>query len=169
MAVTATLSAAQLRSIEKAISRLGDSKSANVLVGKATRIAGKMFLLQPAKQATPKHTGQLRKATKLRAIKRKRNSAGVLVGYSDKEAVAKQAKTNKKLESEGKPKEKALPFYGAFIEYGYKVGSRRLGDARTKVKGRGILRKVAKIHGKRAQDHAAKLIAYAMEQLAKKK
>jgi hypothetical protein len=150
MAVTATLSAAQLRSIEKAISRLGDSKSANVLVGKAARIAARMHLLQPSKAAMPVASGQLKKATKLRSIKRSRVSAGVRVGFSDNDFVGNQ-------------------FYGAFQEWSFRIGSLKLGGSRRKMEGRFMLRKVAKIHGKQAQDHAAKLIADAMEQLAKKK
>ena len=94
-------------------------------------------------------SGQLRKATKLRSIKRSRVSAGVRVGFSDKDVVGDQ-------------------FHGAFQEYGFRIGARRLGDARTKIAGRGMLRKVADQHGKKAQDMAAKLIADAMETMAKK-
>jgi len=150
MGIRVEFSAAQLRSIEKAISRLGDSKSANVLVGKAARIAARMHLIQPAKAAMPVASGQLKKATKLRSIKRSRVSAGVWVGFSEKDFVGDQ-------------------FYGAFQEWGFRIGSRKLGDSRRKIEGRFMLRKVAKIHGKQAQDHAAKLIADAMEQMAKKK
>ena len=141
---------AQLRSIEKAIDKLGDVKTANALVSRSARIAAKMFLLQPAKKATPKQTGQLRKSTKIRAIKRSKDAAGVRVGYSDQDFVGDQ-------------------FYGAFVEYGYRVGPRRLGDARTKVEGQGNLKRVADNNGAAAADKAARLIGDAMVQRAKKK
>lgn len=157
MAISVELSAAQLRSIEKAIAKLGDSKSVNALVGKAARVAARTHLIKPAKAAMPvgkapanrrpgskpKHSpGQLRKATKLRSIKRSRISAGVRVGFGDKDFVGDQ-------------------FYGAFLEYGFHARG-------TKVPGRGMLKGVAEKHGKAAQDMAAKLIADALETMAKK-
>lgn len=149
MPISVELSGAELRSVERAIAKLGDSTTANQLVGKAARVAAKAHLIKPAKAAMPMASGQLRKATKIRSIKRRRDSAGVQVGFSEKDFVGDQ-------------------FYGAFQEYGFRVGPLRLGDARTKIAGRGMLRKVADQHGKKAQDMAAKLIADAMEKMAKK-
>lgn len=157
-------SKAQLRSIEKAISKLGDSKTANQIVSKAARVSAKLHLLPQSKAATPVSKapvkrgvkskpkpppGRLRKSTKIRTIKRKQNSAGVSVGYADKDFTGDV-------------------FYGGFIEYGFRVGDRKLGNSRTQVKGQGNLRKVAQANGAKAAEYAAKLIADAMEKVAKR-
>lgn len=142
-------SKAQLRSIEKAISKLGDSKTANQIVSKAARVSAKLHLLPQSKASTPVQSGALRKSTKIRAIKRKKNSAGVSVGYADKDFTGDV-------------------FYGGFIEYGFRVGDRKLGNSRTQVKGQGNLRKVAQANGAKAAEYAAKLIADAMEKVAKR-
>lgn len=142
-------SPAQLRSIDRMVSKLGDAKTANALVSKAARIAARKHLLPQSKQATPRQTGALRKNTKIRAMKRSRVGAGVRVGYSDKDFAG-----------EG--------FYGSFVEYGYRVGPRKLGETRTKVEGQKNLKKVAAQNGPKAVDEATKLIARSMEQIAKR-
>lgn len=139
----------QLKSIETAISKLGDVKTANQVVSKAARIAAKVHLLPQSKKATPKQSGVLRKSTKIRAIKRKKDTAGVSIGYSDKDFTGDA-------------------FYGGFVEYGFKVGPRRLGDARKSVKGQFNLKRVAEQNGNRAVQYALKLINDAMTKIIKR-
>lgn len=75
------------------------------VLGKAARIAMKP-LLQNAKANAPKgKTGLLRKAIKLRAMKRSRVKVGVYIAIGDKMF-------------EGQT------FYGAFQEFGWRVGKR---------------------------------------------
>jgi hypothetical protein len=131
------------------IERLGNSKTANQLVTKAARQSAKTYLLKPSKAAMPTRTGQLKKATKVRSMKRSRRGAGVRVGFGEKDFVGDQ-------------------FYGAFQEYGYRRGARALGNSRQQVDGKKMLTNIAKKYGKQAAEYAARLIAIGLEKIARR-
>ena len=52
-------------------------------------------------------------------------------------------------------KDKGATFYGAFVEFGHRVGSRKLGDARKEVAGQHFMQKAVAAKGQAAADAAA--------------
>lgn len=89
------------------LSALTDAEARKAVLG-ATREAAKLIMAE-VKRTIPKRTGLLRKSVKVRAIKRSRKRIGVRV-------------TTSKFNSNYQGK----AFYGAFLEFGWKTGSRRV-------------------------------------------
>jgi HK97 gp10 family phage protein len=86
------------------------TKVANKVLRQALRPAAKIVLEQ-AKKEVPVVTGALKKSLKVRAGKRRKGSVKVLVQTA-----------------EGFFKGKT--YYGGFVHFGHRIGSRRLGDSR---------------------------------------
>lgn len=87
------------------------------ILRKACR-AGAKVVAEAVRRRAPKLTGQTRKAIKVKAAKRSRRRKGVSV-----------------LVQLGAGLYKGTTFYGAFVEFGHKAGSRKLGDRRKQVPG----------------------------------
>lgn len=90
------------------------AKFARKILSKALR-AGAKVVQAAAKKLAPKLSGLLRRSIKVRATKRKKGRVGFVVGTSAGDYKGKS-------------------FYGAFLEWGHRLGSRKLGSKRRKVK-----------------------------------
>ena len=115
------------KEIEKALKQLTKAQG-RAAIRKGCR-AGAKITQRAAKQIAPRKTGLLAKSIKVRAIKRSRTKVGVMVttGSSSNLFTGKT-------------------FYGAFQEWGWKVGKRPgkgSPDARRKVQGKFFLKKAA--------------------------
>jgi HK97 gp10 family phage protein len=95
--------------LEKAFTQLPINLTKKI-IRKALRNGGKI-VQKAAKANAPVKSGALKKAIKIRAGKRVTGKQSVFIGTSDKAFVGKM-------------------FYAAFIEFGHKQGSRKLGNER---------------------------------------
>jgi HK97 gp10 family phage protein len=149
----ATLDKKQLAAVRRMLALL-PKRIRNKVLRQELRKAAKA-LVAPSKAATPVRTGKLRKSVKVRAAKVKRG-VGVNVGYSDKNFVGDT-------------------FYGAFLEFGWKIGKRQssaatrqgIPDTRREVPGKRYLGKVAEQYGPELLNKATLAIAKRVEQEAK--
>lgn len=102
------------------------SKQAKSVFRKSARPALKPVLAEARSQA-PTKTGTLRRSIKIKALKRSRSAIGLRITTGTDTS-----------DFQGRA------FYGGFQEYGWKVGSRNLGDNRTQVKGLHFMRNAAR-------------------------
>lgn len=142
----------QMESIKRMLLQL-PKKIRNKILRQELRAAAKK-LVAPSKAATPVRTGKLQKSVKVRAAT-KRGSVAMRVGYGEKNFTGKT-------------------FYGAFLEWGWRVGkrpSKRLAgtelDKRPKIEGREMLGKVAEKKGPELLDGLIKSISARLEVEAK--
>jgi len=99
--------------LEKKLNLL-DAKVSRKIVSRALR-AGAKVILDKAKQLAPRgKSGKLYKSLKVRAGKRKKGVIRFVVQTKDGDF-------------------KGETFYGAFIEFGHKAGSRKLGNSRKSI------------------------------------
>lgn len=87
-----------------------DKKFQNKVIRKGLRAGGKVWQ-SAARGEAPVQTGKLKRSIKVRSGKRKRDSISITVGMGAKDYTGEA-------------------FYGSFIEYGYHIGKRSLGDSR---------------------------------------
>jgi HK97 gp10 family phage protein len=141
---------AEWPALERQLSRIAASDAINAMrVG--TRAGAKV--IQPmAVQLAPKRTGALKAAIKVQAPKRRiaSNAISTLVRAGKGDFVGKT-------------------FYAAFQEYGWKVGARKLGDARRQVEGQHYMERAAKQMGERAIQVAIEATWAALAKLAQRK
>lgn len=97
---------------------------------------GSKIIADAAKANAPSAGGLLRKAIKVRAAKRSRKNKNLVT-------VRPQI---------GAGDFKGETFYGAFQEYGYRVGRRQMGDKRTFVEGRHYMERAFKEKSPQAKD-----------------
>lgn len=113
----------QVSGIEDINARLStlDKRIARKVTSRALRAGGKM--VQSAAQALcPEETGTLAKSIKVRAGQRRKGKVRIIVGA-------------------GKSWFTGPAFYGAFVEFGHKQGSRKLGDNRKMIPGKNFIKK----------------------------
>jgi HK97 gp10 family phage protein len=147
----ANLNMKQVAEIKRMLVSL-PKKIRNKILRKVLRESAKQ-LVAPSKAATPVRTGKLRRSVKVRAQKRSRKSIGVFVGFSDKAFTGDT-------------------FYGAFLEWGWRLGKRpsradRDSDTRRKVEGRKMLTRVAESKGPGLLNRAAQQVAQMIESEAR--
>ena len=99
------------------------SKVSKRVLRKALR-AGAKPIAAAAKNLAPSKSGALRSSIKVRSGKRSRRGMSIIVGL-------------------GADWYKGDQFYAAFVEFGYRVGSRKLGDARREVEGQHFMKRAA--------------------------
>jgi HK97 gp10 family phage protein len=129
--------------IDAALSAI-EKNVAKKIARKALREGGKI-ILKEAKSNAPKESGALKKSIKLRAGKsKKKGRASVVIGTGAKWFQGDQ-------------------FYGAFLEFGHKAGSRKLGDARKQVEAKPYLAPAGEA---KAAEAARKVVDSIWEQLA---
>ena len=102
----------QIDGIKEAVGNIDalDKKMRNSVIRKGLRAGGKVWR-DAARGEAPSQTGKLKRSIKVRSGKRKKDSISITVGMGAKDYVGNS-------------------FYGAFIEYGFHIGKRSLGDAR---------------------------------------
>jgi len=102
------------------LGKLGDQKTVKSLLKKSLRAGAKPMLLA-ARAKAPVRTGRVKKALRIAAAtKQKPGWVGVVIKIGDRNFVG-------------------IAFYGAFQEFGWHVGSRRLGSARREIPGKHFL------------------------------
>lgn len=101
-----------------------------------------------AKAYAPKDTGQLEKSIKIKSARGEGDTVSVRVTTGAGDYLGDT-------------------FYGAFIEYGYKKGSRRLGDRRPQIAAQPYMGPAAEANKDRAIQIAAEVIRQELEKLAK--
>lgn len=106
------------------------------------------IILEGAKQAAPVGSGQLQKSLRVRAGKRTR-----------KNVVTMQVVT-------GKEFFQGDTFYGAFEEFGHRIGSRSLGDQRAVYPGTHFIEHAYKSKAEEAKNDAIQRIAIGIEKAA---
>lgn len=131
-----------------------EPKVKNKICRQALRKAAKP-VATVAKQLAPKKTGQLRKAIKVRAMKRSRRGVGIEV-------------------LTGKDFFQGDQFYGAFQEFGWHAGPRkaskkrgykRIGDKRRWIEGKHFLEGAYDRQGQASKEIALRLIAQGINNL----
>ena len=102
----------QIDGIKEAVGNIDalEKKMRNSIIRKGLRAGGKVWR-DAARGEAPSQTGKLKRSIKVRAGTRKKDSISITVGMGAKDYVGNS-------------------FYGAFIEYGFHIGKRSLGDAR---------------------------------------
>jgi len=115
----ATLNLIGEKALQRKLAALGRT-GANKVLRKALR-AGAKVIRTEAQANAPVLTGDLRANIRVRAMKRRKQGVGVRVVVGDGWYQGDQ-------------------FYGAFLEFGHRVGSRRLGDARATVEPKPFMR-----------------------------
>lgn len=144
------------KKLERALRKL-DVKIRKKITRDALRPAAKI-IQQKAKANAPRgKTGELRKAIKVRALKRSRVNTGIQVRLDWGSKGAKSAAATKG---------RRLPYYAGFQELGYRIGSRKLGNKRTLVPGKHFMENAFKSEGPRARDLAIKLMWQGIERAA---
>ena len=124
------------------------ARIAGKIVRPALRAAAKEIQTE-AKRLAPFKSGLLRKNIKVRAGKRKRGRISVLV-------------QNKAGDYRGET------YYAAFQEFGYRIGSRKLGTSRKEVAGKGFMRRAGESKQKAATEIVSRMMREGVIREAKK-
>lgn len=106
------------------------------------------IIQREAKANAPRDTGAMSKAIKLRAMKRSRSRRGIEV----------------RIDKEGNYR--GDHFYGAFQEFGWKAGSRKLGDGRREIPGQHFMQRAFETKGPEAEAMAIRGIWQGIEAAA---
>lgn len=122
------------------------AKDAKKAIRKGTR-AGSKIVTAKAKKLAPVESGLVRRAIRTRALKRSRNTIGTITVL-------------------GKAFFKGASFYGAFVEFGHKIGSRKL-PTRKEVAGQHFIERAAKQVGRKAGEEAVRVMAREIENAAR--
>lgn len=117
MSVDIELNQVQLERIKRTLGLLPKNLQRKIIREEA-RSAGKMILAQ-TKANAPVKSGQLRRAIKLRALRKSRTRVGVTIILGDRDVRS----TRKRKQSATGVNQKDT-YYGAFVEYGHRVGKR---------------------------------------------
>jgi HK97 gp10 family phage protein len=107
------------KALERKLAAL-PGKVANKIVSKALR-AGAKIILAESKIRAPKKSGLLARSLKVRSGKRRRGTARMVVQTKDGDY-------------------RGETFYGAFVYFGHRIGSRKLGDRRKVAKANPFLK-----------------------------
>jgi HK97 gp10 family phage protein len=130
--------------LDRALAEL-EPRLARKIERQGLREAAKV-IQQEAVANAPEDTGTLKQSIKVRAIKRKKGFCGVQV-------------------TTGQGFFRGETFYGAFIEFGHHVGSRKLGDARAFVPPRPFMRPAFDSKKEQAAAAVAESVRQALAQL----
>jgi HK97 gp10 family phage protein len=120
-----------------------ERKMQNKIIRKGLRAGGKVWR-DAARGEAPTRSGKTRRAIKVRAGKRTKDSISVSVGISDKDYSGEA-------------------FYAAFVLYGHRVGRRSLGDARKLVPANNFLERAYNQSGQAAGDKAIEVMKEELE------
>ena len=121
-----------------------EPRVAKKVIRRALR-AGSKIILDRAKATSPVLTGALRNSLRVRAMTRMRKSVLGMKVVTGKGFFTGET------------------FYGAFVEFGHKIGSRKLGDQRKDVPGKHFIQEAAETMTSRVGSQVSKDIAAGIE------
>lgn len=133
----------QIARIQRRLSEV-PKKLGNKWTKKGLREGAKV-VQKEARRGAPKKTGQTRRAIKVKSLRKQKNSIAMDLQIGEGDYKGDQ-------------------YYASFQEFGWHVGSRKLGDNRKWIEGKHFLEKAYKSKGAEAADKAVNVILDGLEQ-----